>query len=233
LKKANELAAPNALKKVKERVGGAENKHTAISDVCSSEQSKESVSVKSRFTGLRDLAASADNHEKATPIVQMKKAERVVMKAAAGGEKFGKVKTRGVADPTRAQNQAQFSLLSAEQGLAPRDMSVAGKIISSTEDKTSWIWQLFHGKHLKYDNIVRDFIRSPYSGIFQQFEDDVTQETLAATEERGHHVIFSLKIDGKIYSEGAHVVHGSALKISRPSWRHALVRLLKRAGITS
>lgn len=221
---AVDSSMPSAISELK--IAAQTKSFAAISDVSSPEQSKESVSVKNRFVGLRDLAASGDSHKESAQ-------KGAVMKSAAGGVE--KVKTRGVADPTRAQNQAQFSLSSAEQSLAASNMSVARAVISSAEDKASWIWQLFHGKYLKYDNIVRDFIRSSQKGIFQQFKDDASQEALASTEQYGHHVIFSLRspADGKIYSEGAHVVHGSALKINWPSWRHALVRLLKRAGIVS
>jgi len=143
-----------------------------------------------------------------------------------------RVKKRGVPDLSRAQNPP----LSLEQDIEQQKEAAtdSGLLQSLTRDirgYPAWIQDLLIGKQLKYNKIVKEFIRT-FNGMVQQFGDD-TNIAAAATAQKGHRIIFSLRsdVDSVLYTENAHVPHGSALKKSHPSWRYALIRLLQRTSV--
>ncbi len=143
-----------------------------------------------------------------------------------------RVKKRGVPDLSRAQNPP-FSLEQdiEQQKEAAIDSGLLQSLTRDIRGYPAWIQDLLIGKQLKYNKIVKEFIRA-FNGMVQQFGDD-TNIAAAATAQKGHRIIFSLRsdVDSVLYTESAHVPHGSALKKSHPSWRYALIRLLQRTSV--
>ncbi len=134
----------------------------------------------------------------------------------------------------RQQEELEKSATMASENKLAEDLKPVKPVVYVHKtDYPDWIWDLLHANHLNYSTIVGGFIHLSNGG-FQQFEDEMDLSAAAASiEQRGHNIIFSLRspIDGKLYSEGAHVLHGGALRKAWPSWRFAMIRLLERASI--